>query len=71
MARLLMDTENKNNRKIILSTKLLHFILSGNVSVCIMFHSNPSNSWWDISSKTTNVNFMMAREEKSGDQQGH
>lgn len=71
MARLLMNMENKNKRKVILSTKWLHFILSGNVSVCITFHSNPPNNWWDISSKTTNVNFMMAREEKSGDQQGH
>ncbi len=33
------------------------------MNVCTNFHGNASNSFWDISLKTTNV------EEKSGDHQ--
>ena len=33
------------------------------------FHNSPSDSCWDISLKTTNVNLMVAVEEKSGNQQ--
>ncbi len=31
------------------------------------FHGNPANSFWDISLKTTNVNFMIVLDEKSED----
>ncbi len=34
------------------------------------FHASSSNSWWDISLKTTNVSLMVELEEKSGEHQG-
>ncbi len=41
----------------------------GDMNMCIKFHGNPSNTFWDISLKTTNVNLLVAVEENSGDHQ--
>lgn len=49
------------------SPKLLNFILRGDMNVCTKFYGNPSYNYRDISLKTTNVNFMMALEESSGE----
>ncbi len=37
----------------------------GDMNVCIRLHRNPSNSCQDVLHKTTNVNLMVAPEEKS------
>ncbi len=34
------------------------------MNACTKFYGNPSNSFGDISPKPTNVNFMVALEEK-------
>ncbi len=41
------------------------------MNVCAKFYGSPSNGYWDISLKTTNVNLMVALEGRSGDQQSH
>lgn len=47
------------------------FKVHPDMKVCTKFLSNPSNSFRDISLKTTNVNLIVALEEMSGDPQSH
>ncbi len=54
-----------------MKTKVITVHPEVNINVWTTFHGNPSKSCWDISLKTTNVNLMVAPEEKSEDHQSH
>lgn len=46
-----------------------HIHPEGNMYICTKFNSISSNSFWNISLKTTNVKLMVALQEMSGDDQ--
>ncbi len=51
------------------SPKVIRIDPLGSLNICNKFHGNPSNTFQDISLWTTNVNVMLALQEKSKDHQ--